>query len=142
MSYPRLKTQPPGPVILLAHSMGGLLAADAAVMEKSSEANRIIGLVAFDVPYLGMHPHVVISGIASLFAKEEDDAKARKDEGKDEGDCTNMPEMGSNVKTEHELNDERIVRFVDQRVVDDWGSVYGQNLEGECSEIFHICYRS
>lgn len=50
--------------------MGGLLIAEAA-LDSSPVARRIIGLLAFDTPYLGMHPHVVISGIASLLPKKE-----------------------------------------------------------------------
>jgi len=50
--------------------MGGLLIAEAA-LDLSPVARRIIGLLAFDTPYLGMHPHVVISGIASLLPKKE-----------------------------------------------------------------------
>lgn len=50
--------------------MGGLLIAEAA-LDPSPVARRLIGLLAFDTPYLGMHPHVVISGIASLFPKKE-----------------------------------------------------------------------
>jgi len=51
--------------------MGGLLIAEAA-LDSSPIARRIIGLLAFDTPYLGMHPHVVISGIASLLPKKEE----------------------------------------------------------------------
>jgi alpha-beta hydrolase superfamily lysophospholipase len=59
----RLATQPPAAVILIGHSMGGLLAAEAATDPSSNAAlhpkpYRIIGLVAFDTPYLGMHPHI------------------------------------------------------------------------------------
>lgn len=50
--------------------MGGLLIAEAA-LDPSLVARRIIGLLAFDTPYLGMHPHVVVSGIASLLPKKE-----------------------------------------------------------------------
>lgn len=70
--------------------MGGLLAADVAT-GNSKESKRVIGLVAFDVPYLGMHPHVIISGISSLFPK--DDSKDK-------------------VKTEKELNDDKVVKHV------------------------------
>ena len=50
---------------MLAHSMGGLLAAEVAT-GKSEQSRRVAGLVNFDVHFLGMHPHVIISGIASL----------------------------------------------------------------------------
>ena len=84
-----LSTQPPGPIILLGHSLGGLLAAEVAV-SKSTHSKRIIGLVAFDAPFLGMHPHVIISGIASLLPFDK----------------------GSKEKTEAELNDENIVKQI------------------------------
>ncbi|KAJ3790113.1 hypothetical protein GGU10DRAFT_392285 [Lentinula aff. detonsa] len=89
-----LQTQPPGPVILLAHSMGGLLAAEAANDPSTTNDvhRRIVGLIAFDCPYLGMHPHVVVTGIASLFPKKTDDK----------------------MKTEAELNPSPDVRIVDR----------------------------
>ncbi|CAE7118253.1 unnamed protein product [Rhizoctonia solani] len=63
-----MKNLPEGGVILCGHSMGGLLAAEVAL---ASPPGRVIGLVSFDVPYLGVHPRVILSGIASLFKKEE-----------------------------------------------------------------------
>ncbi|KAJ6625198.1 hypothetical protein B0H10DRAFT_2174303 [Mycena sp. CBHHK59/15] len=95
-----LSTQPLGPVILVGHSMGGLLAADAATDPSNatgSKPHRIIGVVAFDVPFLGMHPHVVVSGIASLFTDDDED-KA----------------------TEGEMNQHSDVQIVDDKVTDDW----------------------
>ncbi|KAF2175675.1 hypothetical protein K469DRAFT_701596 [Zopfia rhizophila CBS 207.26] len=50
-------------VVLLGHSMGGLLAADIALLFR----HRIIGIVNFDVPFLGMHPGVVKAGLGSIF---------------------------------------------------------------------------
>lgn len=50
-------------VILLGHSMGGLLAADIALVFR----HRIIGIINFDVPFLGMHPGIVKAGLGSLF---------------------------------------------------------------------------
>jgi len=60
ISITRLATQPPANVIILGHSMGGLLAAEAATKQSDNVAlpYRIVGLVAFDTPYLGMHPHI------------------------------------------------------------------------------------
>ncbi|KAG9097476.1 hypothetical protein FS749_006186 [Ceratobasidium sp. UAMH 11750] len=63
-----MKTLPPGGVILCGHSMGGLLTAEVAF---AAPPNRVIGLISFDVPYLGVHPHVILSGIASLFKSKE-----------------------------------------------------------------------
>lgn len=50
-------------VILLGHSMGGLLASDIALVFR----HNIIGVINFDVPFLGMHPGIVKAGLASLF---------------------------------------------------------------------------
>ncbi|MCJ1384692.1 hypothetical protein MMC17_007810 [Xylographa soralifera] len=60
-------------VILLGHSMGGILSAEVALLAPSSLADRqtyrhrILGTVNFDTPFLGMHPGVIVSGIGSLF---------------------------------------------------------------------------
>ncbi|KAF1936499.1 hypothetical protein EJ02DRAFT_448022 [Clathrospora elynae] len=51
-------------VILLGHSMGGLLAADIALAFR----HRIIGIVNFDVPFLGMHPGIIKAGLGSIFS--------------------------------------------------------------------------
>ncbi|PQE11994.1 catalytic protein [Rutstroemia sp. NJR-2017a BVV2] len=63
-------------VILLGHSMGGILSAEV-VLQPSLSANRpfkhrILGTINFDTPFLGMHPGVVISGIGSLFRPAPD----------------------------------------------------------------------
>src|SRR5450432_2197974 len=60
-------------VVLLGHSMGGILSAEVALLPPRSPAtgrafrHRILGTVGFDTPYLGMHPRVIVSGIGSLF---------------------------------------------------------------------------
>lgn len=60
-------------VVLLGHSLGGILAAEVAILQPYSPKNRnallhrILGLIAFDTPFLGMHPGVIGTGISSLF---------------------------------------------------------------------------
>jgi len=60
-------------VILLGHSMGGILSAEVALLAPYSAASRelfrhrVLGTISFDTPFLGMHPGVVVSGIGSLF---------------------------------------------------------------------------
>ncbi|KAF9011758.1 hypothetical protein BDQ17DRAFT_1420177 [Cyathus striatus] len=78
--------KPPGPVILVGHSMGGLLAADAATdpsnksnSKAGSKHKRIFSVITFDTPFLGMHPHVVVSGIASLLPKNGDKKGAKSE---------------------------------------------------------------
>jgi hypothetical protein len=43
--------------------MGGLLAADIALLFR----HRILGIVNFDVPFLGMHPGIIKAGLGSIF---------------------------------------------------------------------------
>ena len=100
----RLATQPPGPVILLGHSMGGLLAAEAATDPSTNvpgKPKRIIGVVSFDTPFLGMHPHVVITGIASLLPK-------------------NGEVNGKDARSVQAMNQHPQVQIVDPKVTDDW----------------------
>ena len=57
-------------VILLGHSMGGLLSAEVALqrpVDGLGFRHRILGTINFDTPFLGMHPGVVVSGLGSLF---------------------------------------------------------------------------
>ncbi len=90
--------------------MGGLLAAEAATHISNNpngyRPHRIVAMIAFDTPYLGMHPHVVITGIASLFA----------DDGKDK-------------KTESEMNEHPDVQIVDSEVTDGWEN-FRKNIPG------------
>ena len=69
-------------VVLLGHSMGGLLAAEVVLLPPDplnapqALRHRILGVVNFDVPFLGMHPGVIKSGLASLFRGKNDDTQA------------------------------------------------------------------
>ncbi|KAL7272263.1 hypothetical protein RUND412_004939 [Rhizina undulata] len=60
-------------IILLGHSMGGILAAEVVLLTNPQTGFRrhpgIIGSISFDTPFLGMHPGVIVSGIGSLFRK-------------------------------------------------------------------------
>ncbi|EGO01150.1 hypothetical protein SERLA73DRAFT_179241, partial [Serpula lacrymans var. lacrymans S7.3] len=116
-----LSTQPPGYVILLGHSMGGLLAADAAThpsVVQNSRPQHIIGMIAFDTPFLGMHPHVVISGIASLFP---DNSKKDNKNQLSESETRPTPQQ-----TDESMNDKEQVHIVDQGVTDDWSTFKGR----------------
>lgn len=65
-------------IILLGHSMGGILSAEVALKPPNSPAtgkpfrHQILGTVNFDTPFLGMHPGVIVSGIGSLFRPAPD----------------------------------------------------------------------
>ncbi|KAJ2900768.1 hypothetical protein MKZ38_002259 [Zalerion maritima] len=66
-------------VVFMGHSMGGLLSAEVVLMPVApgtgGEAplkHRILGTINFDVPFLGMHPGVVKSGLASIFNPVEE----------------------------------------------------------------------
>ena len=60
-------------IILLGHSMGGILSAEVALMEPYVAGStrelrhQILGTINFDTPFLGMHPGVIASGLGSLF---------------------------------------------------------------------------
>ena len=55
-------------IMILGHSMGGILSAEVALLEK----HRILGTINFDTPFLGMHPGVIASGLGSLFKPAPD----------------------------------------------------------------------
>lgn len=63
-------------VILVGHSLGGILAAEVVLLPSQHDPNRlrhrILGQIAFDTPFLGMHPGVIGTGIASLFRPAPD----------------------------------------------------------------------
>ncbi|KAL9039578.1 MAG: hypothetical protein Q9180_002444 [Flavoplaca navasiana] len=70
-------------VILLGHSMGGLLAAEVALLPLDHNSriplrHRILGTINLDVPFLGIHPGIVASGITSFFRKAPDQLEEAK----------------------------------------------------------------
>jgi pimeloyl-ACP methyl ester carboxylesterase len=75
-------------IILVGHSMGGIVAAEVTLLPPQnssslavSELNgksfrhRILGTINLDVPFLGAHPGVISSGLASIFNPPRDKAK-------------------------------------------------------------------
>ncbi|OTB07860.1 hypothetical protein M426DRAFT_19792 [Hypoxylon sp. CI-4A] len=65
-------------IVLVGHSMGGLLAADVALMPSRNQysvgyfLHRILGTVNLDAPFLGLHASVITAGLASLFRPKTD----------------------------------------------------------------------
>lgn len=59
-------------VVLCGHSMGGLLIADGVLSLRANAAGgpdeplwpRVVAVIAFDTPYLGLHPHVFKNGLS------------------------------------------------------------------------------
>ncbi|KAL2119208.1 hypothetical protein VTJ04DRAFT_6168 [Mycothermus thermophilus] len=73
-------------VVLVGHSMGGLLAAEVALLPSQGPysnswpfRHRILGTVSLDAPLLGLHPGVIISGISSLFRPSPKPGSADRD---------------------------------------------------------------
>lgn len=60
-------------IILLGHSLGGIVAADVALLQRTDgqPKHRILGLVNFDVPFLGLHPRVIPTGVMSSMPKKD-----------------------------------------------------------------------
>lgn len=74
--------------MLLGHSLGGILATEVALLPSYSTQNpnsrvhRILGVIAYDTPFLGLHPSVVSTGITSLFQSNANSpAKGQASEG-------------------------------------------------------------
>ncbi len=84
-------------IVLLGHSMGGLLITEVALQKPTSPApggafrHRILGTVNLDVPFLGMHPGVVVSGLGSLFRPAPDPPGRRPSQPSTSG--TNTPSI-------------------------------------------------
>ncbi|KAB2569755.1 hypothetical protein DBV05_g11576 [Lasiodiplodia theobromae] len=67
-------------IILLGHSMGGLVSAEVVLLPPHGPGafmgqafrHRILGIINFDVPFLGMHPGIISAGLSSIFRPAED----------------------------------------------------------------------
>jgi len=65
-------------IILVGHSMGGILAADVVLMPNRSPydrypyKHRVLGIISLDCPFLGLHPGIVVAGLSSLFRSSSD----------------------------------------------------------------------
>lgn len=63
-------------VILLGHSMGGLLLAETVLLPARSQwssplEHRVLGTINFDTPFLGMHPGIIKAGLESIFRSDD-----------------------------------------------------------------------
>ncbi|OOO07333.1 hypothetical protein OAory_01038330 [Aspergillus oryzae] len=99
-------------IILLGHSLGGIVAAEVALMPTQSATgrvntglnHRILGLVNFDVPFFGLHPRVVTTGIGRLFRHKPDETSdttnsvTSMNEGISSPDTTFNPAFQNDVK--------------------------------------------
>ncbi|GMF74832.1 unnamed protein product [Aspergillus oryzae] len=98
--------------ISLSHSLGGIVAAEVALMPTESATgrvntglnHRILGLVNFDVPFFGLHPRVVTTGIGRLFRHKPDETSdttnsvTSMNEGIGSPDTTFNPAFQNDVK--------------------------------------------
>jgi hypothetical protein len=123
--------------------MGGLLAAEAAMdssnapLKAGGKPNRIVGIIAFDVPFLGMHPHVVISGLASLLPKGESKGETSPDDEdkKEIPPPSPAPQTRPSERDAHaadkQLGNHPEINRVSSKVTDDWED-FKQRIDREC----------
>ncbi|GIJ92420.1 hypothetical protein Asppvi_011402 [Aspergillus pseudoviridinutans] len=103
-------------VILLGHSLGGLVAAEVALMASSSTTShivgrnlnhRVIGLVNFDAPFLGLHPCVLRTGIGRLFSRKADTNNQGKETTQDDTLSLNDNDPNFNPTWTNDVNKPR-----------------------------------
>ncbi|KAL4781146.1 hypothetical protein BJX76DRAFT_336167 [Aspergillus varians] len=92
-------------VIILSHSLGGFVAAEVALLssaENDTLKHQILGLVNFDVPFLGLHPRVIATGIGRIFrghkAEDVDESSPSHQPPEPENDPTFDPVFSNDVK--------------------------------------------
>lgn len=92
-------------VLLLGHSLGGILSAEVALHESDSTngldifKHNILGLINFDVPFLGLHPGIVGTGIASLFQPKRSNESPQDDAAERPGLSSIATEVFGSEKT-------------------------------------------
>ncbi|PWW74894.1 hypothetical protein C7212DRAFT_203389, partial [Tuber magnatum] len=90
-------------VVLLGHSMGGILAAEVVLLrnERGGFRHRILGVVTFDSPFLGMHPGVISAGLGSLFRSEGKSAQEGGGSAEGEGVYAGANSSTASLSTAH-----------------------------------------
>ncbi|GAQ43766.1 hypothetical protein AtubIFM61612_011233 [Aspergillus tubingensis] len=102
-------------VILLGHSIGGLIAADVALAESYTTAghipnSRIVGLVAFDTPFLGLHPRVIATAAGRVFSRK----------AKNESRRTSQSTTNSRIANDDPTFDPNLTNDVDRTQWSGW----------------------
>lgn len=102
-------------VILLGHSIGGLIAADVALAESYTTAghvpnSRIVGLVAFDTPFLGLHPRVIATAAGRVLGRK----------AKNESRRTSQSTTDSRIATDDPTFDPNLTNDVDRAQWKGW----------------------
>ena len=92
---------PTNDVVLIGHSMGGLLAAEVVLLPprpsiagRAAQRQRILGTVNLDTPFLGIHPGVIVSGIGSLFRSAPSEEAASTSQQQDSNSLTRDESLG------------------------------------------------
>lgn len=95
-------------IILLGHSLGGILTTDVALLPSSplhphqTRKHNILGLINFDVPFLGLHPGIIQTSCKSLFHRDRD---------RDPSSAKHETETFSETETETQITAEAIAAF-------------------------------
>ena len=99
-------------VVLLGHSMGGILAAEVSLKPSNSPAtgqpfhHRILGTVNFDTPFLGIHPGVISSGISSLFRSAPETPGTKERQSSIPGSVHGSDQTAASLKAQGPLTGE------------------------------------
>ncbi|KAJ5284855.1 hypothetical protein N7524_000161 [Penicillium chrysogenum] len=124
-------------VILLGHSLGGILAADVARLQQDGKPkHRILGVAGFDVPFLGIHPRVIATGTMGLIPKkdpEDEENLATEQESLDLGSAFKPAPFNPNFDPPF-MND---VRLVDRGFLNGMMHFVNKNTDNLSRSIFN-----